>query len=324
MNDMENMRVFADQLWKYMVPKLDSKFASNVSYFRAVVVSNPGNNKLEVQRPVENGTLTLPCVDSVAHAQPGQQVVALVMGSMSNAIVVGDGKLNPPLSTFGPDSTVTLEAGDGGMPFRKLVSDIVAVQTGSGDPSPDNVRPINGFTEMNLHLNESVFNVSFGSAGTVYGGTLDLLTGVLTVTHWAVSIATAASTGYGTTAGGVPYLDIILPSSKPAVSNGTSICSMYSQIPKGQSGTSEKFKCYSNSITVYDSRFTSKSNAETALTSAGFIVVYPLATTVTYQLTPQRISSLPGQNTIWSDTGDVTVEYGQFLQALQQEIENMQ
>jgi hypothetical protein len=96
MNDMENLRTFADQLWKYMVPKLDSKFASNVSYFRAQVVSNLGNNKLEVQRPMENGTLTLPCVRAMSNAQPGQQVVALVMGSMSNAIVVGDGNLNVP------------------------------------------------------------------------------------------------------------------------------------------------------------------------------------------------------------------------------------
>jgi hypothetical protein len=52
-------------------------------------------------------------------------------------------------------------------------------------------------------------------------------------------------------------------------------------------------------------------------------VVYPLAAPITYQLTPQQISSLPGQNTIWSDTGDVTVEYGQFLQAMQREIENL-
>ena len=94
MNDMENMRVFADQLWKYMVPKLDSKFASNVSYFRAEVVSNPGNNKLEVQRPVENRTLTLPCTTAMSGATTGQQVTVLVMGNLSNAVVVADGKMN--------------------------------------------------------------------------------------------------------------------------------------------------------------------------------------------------------------------------------------
>lgn len=96
MSDMDNMRVFADQLWKYMVPKLNAMFSSNVSYFRAVVVSNPGNNMLEVQRPVETGTLTLPCTTAMSGAQAGQQVVALVMGSLSNAVVVGDGKMNFP------------------------------------------------------------------------------------------------------------------------------------------------------------------------------------------------------------------------------------
>lgn len=94
MNDMENLRTFADQLWKYMVPKLDSKFASNVSYFRAEVVSNPGNNMLEVQRPVENGTLTLPCTTAMSGATAGQQVTVLVMGNLSNAVVVADGKMD--------------------------------------------------------------------------------------------------------------------------------------------------------------------------------------------------------------------------------------
>lgn len=94
MNDMESMRTFADQLWKYMVPKINAKLSSNVSYFRAEVVSNPGNNMLEVQRPVENGTLTLPCTTAMSGATTGQQVTVLVMGSLSNAVVVADGKMN--------------------------------------------------------------------------------------------------------------------------------------------------------------------------------------------------------------------------------------
>ena len=50
-------------------------------------------------------------------------------------------------------------------------------------------------------------------------------------------------------------------------------------------------------------------------------MVYELASPVTYQLTPRRVVSLPGRNTFWADCGDVTVEYGAFLQAIQQEIE---
>lgn len=91
---MESMRTFANQLWKYMEPKINAKLSSNVSYFRAEVVSNPGNNRLEVERPLENGTLTLPCTNAMSGAQTGQQVTVLVMGSLSNAVVVADGKMN--------------------------------------------------------------------------------------------------------------------------------------------------------------------------------------------------------------------------------------
>lgn len=94
MNDMENMRVFADQLWEYMVPKLEDKLSSKVSFFRAQVVRNPGGGFLEIQRPLEEGTLTLPCVNVIADARPGSQVIAFVLGSMSNAVVVADGKMN--------------------------------------------------------------------------------------------------------------------------------------------------------------------------------------------------------------------------------------
>ena len=50
-------------------------------------------------------------------------------------------------------------------------------------------------------------------------------------------------------------------------------------------------------------------------------IVYPLETPITYQLTPELVAALAGQNNFWCDAGDVTVEYGAFLQALQQEIE---
>lgn len=43
-------------------------------------------------------------------------------------------------------------------------------------------------------------------------------------------------------------------------------------------------------------------------------------TPITYQLTPELVAALAGQNNFWADCGDVTVEYGAFLQALQQEI----
>lgn len=95
MNENEQMRVLAQQLWKnYMEPQIDRKLALTVRYFRAQVVSNPGNNTLEVQRPGDSNTMTLPCTDSMAGAAANSQCVVIVLGDLSNAIVVGNGVLS--------------------------------------------------------------------------------------------------------------------------------------------------------------------------------------------------------------------------------------
>lgn len=94
MNDSEQMKVLADQLFLYMKPKIQQMLNSSVFFFRAQVVSNPGNNTLVVQRPMESNTLTLPCSNSIASAAAGDQVVVFVLGSLSNAVVVSDGKMS--------------------------------------------------------------------------------------------------------------------------------------------------------------------------------------------------------------------------------------
>ena len=40
---------------------------------------------------------------------------------------------------------------------------------------------------------------------------------------------------------------------------------------------------------------------------SGVQLCYELATPLTYQLTPQTVTALVGQNYVWADTGDVTV-----------------
>jgi hypothetical protein len=69
------------------------------------------------------------------------------------------------------------------LPLKSLVVDINPIQdTSSGDPSPDNVCPISGWTGMQLNANGTTIPISWQSeAGTVYGGKLDVLTGILTV-----------------------------------------------------------------------------------------------------------------------------------------------
>ena len=94
MNDTEQMQVFADQLFEYMRPKIKKMMQSNVSFFRAQVVSNPGNNTLEIQRAFDTTTMTLPCATGISSASAGDQVTVLVMGSLSNAVVISDGTMS--------------------------------------------------------------------------------------------------------------------------------------------------------------------------------------------------------------------------------------
>ena len=49
--------------------------------------------------------------------------------------------------------------------------------------------------------------------------------------------------------------------------------------------------------------------AQGATPTMGAQVVYTTATPRTYQLTPQEVKTLLGQNYIWSDSGDVSVDY---------------
>lgn len=93
-HEISSMKMFADQLWEYMLPKINELLSRNISFFRAQVVSNPGGGMLEVERPLENGTLTIPCTTAMSGAAEGQQVTVFVFGSLSNAVVVADGKMN--------------------------------------------------------------------------------------------------------------------------------------------------------------------------------------------------------------------------------------
>lgn len=61
------------------------------------------------------------------------------------------------------------------------------IQEGTGDPSPTNIRPISGRTGMTVTVQsgetQNEYPVTWETeAGTVYGGTLDVVSGVLTVT----------------------------------------------------------------------------------------------------------------------------------------------
>ena len=144
-------------------------------------------------------------------------------------------------------------------------------------------------------------------AGTVYGGTLDVTNGKLTVDRAMVDLGTL---NYSYQGGEDKYFftSSLYVLKKPGRRNWLSsiykldesaFASMANYSAKGNVDAGEMyFKCldYADATTF-----------KTAM--SGVQLVYELATPTEIQLTPQEITTLLGENNIWSDGGDVEVEY---------------
>ncbi len=196
--------------------------------------------------------------------------------------------------------------------FKKVVSSIVPVQAGSGTPSPTNVRAISGFTECTVidsnGTDTNTATISFGSAGTVYGGEVDLTTGVLTVNRTMVDLGSFSYVSNGRNNANTGYVYYTTPPMiKKDSING--ICSTMVQVPTRpwSNCNLNEFMISSNYLVLCDDY-----PDATAFKNAmdGVQLVYELAIPQTYQLTPAQLRSLIGANRLTSSTGEVTeVEY---------------
>ena len=155
------------------------------------------------------------------------------------------------------------------------------------------------------------YDITFPTeARTVYGGTLDMLSGVLTVDKGYTNLGSLnyvndgrdrMFTGdlYGIAVGkpSNEIADIISNVFKAASNNHTYIHKSDGIISMGPTGN----------IYIYDSRYTDPADFKTAISDAQ--LVYPLANPQTYQLDPHALKAIRGTNNIWSDAGDATVRF---------------
>lgn len=81
------------------------------------------------------------------------------------------------INTISGASPVVFNTDKPFIPIKNIISNIGIIQTGSGIPSPDNIRPITGITSANIGVNNNMFNIPFGQ--TVYSGSLNVTTGKL-------------------------------------------------------------------------------------------------------------------------------------------------
>lgn len=189
--------------------------------------------------------------------------------------------------------------------FQSLTVSVDAVQSGNDDPSPTNVRTISGRDAVNITVSPTTdaedgttTNIALGQ--TVYGGNLDVVTGVLTITHKRVNLGTLTYT-YVSDYFRTSISDKALGSTNIiADCYKTSSAQYASDLNDGEIIGNNNY----NFIFIKDTRYTDGEALKTALN--GHYVVYEYTNPTTVQLTPIQVQTLE-QNNIWADSGDVTV-----------------
>lgn len=161
-------------------------------------------------------------------------------------------------------------------------------------------------------------NVPLGQ--TVYGGTVDVVSGVLKITHAMADMGTLNWQRYDNV-GTNPFFQYNMSGIKYG-SNNSLVCSAFafvrhSESRYGFSRTEFSNEAENNAIGALQSnsgivvRADSYTNAAAFKTAMnGVQLVYELATPQTYNLTAQQVELLTGNNNVWADTGDITITWG--------------
>lgn len=148
---------------------------------------------------------------------------------------------------------------------------------------------------------------------TVYGGTLDVVNGKMTVDRAAVTISELSWT-YNSTFGRMQTNEVRSVIEKPAGNDKRLeglMCSAYTARSAINAGTQAINGTIAVATTGYiyirDEAYSDAAAWKTAMGSQ--TIIYPLATPFELTLTPEQISTLHGTNNVWSDAGDVTVDF---------------
>lgn len=248
-----------------------------------------------------------------------------LMKKYYGGIVESENKIVPPeLETVSISGTILNFNTDISRPLENLILHLEPTQSGAGDPSPSNIRPISGYDAVNVYRssadtsNPTVYNISLSNAGTVYGGSLDVTTGELTVTHVGMRLTSSNQTwaSAGSVGSGYRFYSRLSPA---CATSARQIMTSHWYYESGNNGNWGTYQVYNGFL------FVKNQNGEEGLTSwQAFMnwldandaqICYPLATPITYQLTPTEVTTLLGDNTIWMDAeGTIDAEYWRIKQ----------
>lgn len=150
----------------------------------------------------------------------------------------------------------------------------------------------------------NTYAADFGQ--TVYGGTLDWLTGVLTVEWASVQFVPTEIAAYGSA--GYSRVSITDMAPTAVTEDLYSICNRFKRQYQWNQD-SEYYYISDNACFVFSNRWTTLEEAKTWFADNPTIMVYKLATPTTIQLPPATVTALKGANTLHTDADSVSVAY---------------
>lgn len=203
------------------------------------------------------------------------------------------------------------------LPAKSVLVTLNPKQSGSGTPSPSNIRPISGWDEVEVVVSPTQ-SADDGTAyttdlpQTVYGGTLDVVSGVLTDKMTPIDLSTLNWTTRYT--GSVnKTLSVASGTAKYRPFSVNVVAEQYEYV-----GTVAGASALSNPDTATIGLYTYKGSVDTPDDSFYLVIpkdatpsgnaVYELATPTTIQCDPQTVQTLIGDNNVWGGSG-VSIDY---------------
>lgn len=205
-------------------------------------------------------------------------------------------------------------------PLQSLKFNIEPSQSGSGDPSPSNIRPISGWSQVDGKqsgedmTDYTPITISLGQ--TVYGGTVDAIAGKLNGDYGLFNFTRSQSVTDNIASQNRIYFKLNAMESGTYLNDPMVICNSLPKHTPESSGTTEpNIAIGANSQYVYIQGITlipgvtDLASFRNWLDNNPITFTYKLATPIEVDLTPVSVSSLLGQNNIWCNTGDTEVVY---------------
>lgn len=233
----------------------------------------------------------------------------------------GAGPVTPLVEATASGNPATFVT-DVARPLKACTVSFSPVQEGSGDPSPENVRPISGWDRISLFVSETdtggtEYPVTWQEAGTVYAGTLDAVNGLLTLTHKSATINETTQFDFRDSGRYVVFEQPDMLSGSHYTDANT-LCDKVAKVANVADAPSDVLAVLigSNNKRLYFYHFNTALNITTASAFTEWIAqnpityTYPLATPVTYQVSRKSIRTLIGTNNVRSDAnGSIELTY---------------